>query len=64
MTSNKPFRRIRYGLFALVMCATAWLSSGCPELRDEAVNVIDNATREAINNYLDGLFDQFRSDTI
>ncbi len=53
-------RRIRWAMAAVALLAP--VIGGCPELRNELVTAMENATRDVVDAALDSAFDQLRTD--
>lgn len=55
-----PGRRL---LIPAVLALAPLLAGGCPEFRDDAVDIFETAARSLLDAALDNWFDQFRSDS-
>ena len=60
---RKPQRRPLPLAAIAFICLLPFLMGGCPEFRNDAVDVFETAARGLLDAALDAYFDQFRSDT-
>ena len=54
-------RRTRCAVAVLALLVPV-VMGGCPELRNELVNALENSTRTIVDSALNGVFDQLRTD--
>lgn len=61
---RKTMMRLRGGRLIGMLFLLAPAIGGCSTLQDELVNAFENAIRTTVDEALDSLFNQFRSDTL